>query len=280
MPSAMMRPMVSVEPPVASGTTSVTWREGKSCALAVADCQQRRQTHSRPRLFSFHFLPVVLYTLAPRVRRGLGGPRRPGLFIHADPPGFGLTAPASDPPPVGGATRRRTPRAAALDRDAHLLGRGRRLARPARHVVRRAVDHRGRAEGNRQRHFRRRAPGAVARGVARLLRLRRRRNPDGPARQQLRHPLDRDRGLADDRARACDLLARRALAALCRPRPVHGLHRQCRIERTAVRLCQPLVRPPPRLGAGADFQRRLSRGLRLADRSSSARSRSSAGAGP
>ena len=62
-------------------------------------------------------------------------------------------------------------RASALDRDAHLLGRRQRFADPARPVVRRPVDHRGRAEGDRLRH-RRRAAGAVARGVARLVRRR------------------------------------------------------------------------------------------------------------
>ena len=40
---------------------------------------------------------------------------------------------------------------------------------------------------------------------------------------------------------------------------------QCRPQRAAVRLCQPLVRPPPRLRARADLERRLSRGLHLAD---------------
>ena len=57
----------------------------------------------------------------------------------------------------------------------------------------------------------------------------------------------------------------RAVAALRRPRPVHGPARQRRIECAAVRLCQPVVRPAPRLGARADLQRRLSRRLRLAD---------------
>ena len=93
----------------------------------------------------------------------------------------------------------------------------------------------------------------------------RRRPADGPARQQLRHPLDRHLRLGDDRDRPVHVVVRRAVAALRRPRPVHGPARQRRTERAAVRLCQPLVRPPPRLGAGADFERRLSRRLRLAD---------------
>ena len=41
------------------------------------------------------------------------------------------------------------------------------------------------------------------------------------------------------------------LAALYRPRPVHRLDRHRRHQRAVLCLCQPLVRPPPRLGAGA-----------------------------
>ena len=57
----------------------------------------------------------------------------------------------------------------------------------------------------------------------------------------------------------------RAVAALCRARPVHGPAGQCRAQCAALRLCQPLVRPAARLGAGVDFERRLPRRLRLAD---------------
>ncbi len=50
---------------------------------------------------------------------------------------------------------------------------------------------------------------------------------------------------------------RRDLAALCRPRPVHGISRHRRHERAVLRLCQPMVRSPPRLGAGVDLERQL-----------------------
>ena len=153
----------------------------------------------------------------------------------------------------------------ALDRDAHLLGRRQRFADPARPVVRRAVDHRGRLEGDRLRH-RRRAAGAVARGVAGLVRRRasaallmgRIANSYGIRWTVITGAVMIAIGLVH-------FVARRAVAALCRPRPVHGPARQRRTQRAAVRLCQPLVRPPPRLGARADLERRLSRGLRLAD---------------
>jgi hypothetical protein len=54
-----------------------------------------------------------------------------------------------------------------------------------------------------------------------------------------------------------DLLARRIVAALCGPWPVHRLSRQWRHQCAALRLCEPLVRSPPRLGAHLDLQRRL-----------------------
>ena len=52
---------------------------------------------------------------------------------------------------------------------------------------------------------------------------------------------------------------RPALAAVDRARPVHRPDRARRHQRAALHLCQPLVRPPPRLGAGADLERQLSR---------------------
>ena len=56
-----------------------------------------------------------------------------------------------------------------------------------------------------------------------------------------------------------DLDPRAALAAVDRPRAVHRPDRARRHQCADVHLCQPLVRPPARLGAGADFERQLSR---------------------
>ena len=97
------------------------------------------------------------------------------------------------------------------------------------------------------------------REFARLARLRRRRHPDGPDRRPRGHALDGDGRRADDRARAFDLDLRTALAAVDRARAVHRPARDRRHQCAALHLCQPLVRPPARLGAGADLQRHLSR---------------------
>src|SRR5271169_6698861 len=76
----------------------------------------------------------------------------------------------------------------------------------------------------------------------------------------------------DDRYGPCDLDAGAVVAALCRPWPVHGLPRHRRYQRAVLCLRQPVVRPPARLGAGADFERLLSRrravaaGFRARDR--------------
>ena len=56
-----------------------------------------------------------------------------------------------------------------------------------------------------------------------------------------------------------DLDLRPALAAVDRARAVHRPDRPRRHQRADVHLCQPLVRPPARLGAGADLERQLSR---------------------
>ena len=138
------------------------------------------------------------------------------------------------------------------------------FACPARPVVRRTVDHRGRTEGDRRRNGRR-TFSAGAGELTRLVRLGGRRHSDGPHRRPFRHPLDRDLRRRDDLHRAADLDRWRAVAALCRPRPVHGLAGQRRPQRAALCLCQPLVRPAPRFGARPDLERRLSRGLRVAD---------------
>ena len=145
-----------------------------------------------------------------------------------------------------------------LDRDQGVLGR--RLGRAPRHDdgVWRRLDHRGRAQGYRRRG-RRRALDTGAREFAGLARLRHRRHPDGPHRRPRRHALDRDLWRADDRPWPRDLDARSALAAVDRAWAVHRPDRARRHQCAPVHLCQPLVRPQARLGAGADFERQLSR---------------------
>src|SRR5262245_64598299 len=69
--------------------------------------------------------------------------------------------------------------------------------------------------------------------------------------------LDGDLRRADDRRRACAVDRGRDLATLRRPGSVDGISRHWRHERAVLRLCQPLVRPPPRLGARADLEREL-----------------------
>ena len=63
----------------------------------------------------------------------------------------------------------------------------------------------------------------------------------------------------------CALDARAAVAAMDRARPVHRPARHRRHQRAALHLCQPLVRSPPRLGAGADLERLVSRRRAVAD---------------
>ncbi len=82
--------------------------------------------------------------------------------------------------------------------------------------------------------------------------------------ERVRHPLDRDLRRGDDRNRARALDRRRDLATLRRPGPVHGLPRHRRHECAVLRLCEPLVRSPSRLGAGADLERQLRRRRDLA----------------
>src|SRR5262249_20078964 len=48
--------------------------------------------------------------------------------------------------------------------------------------------------------------------------------------------------------------------------PVHGVPRHRRHECAVLHLCEPLVRSPPRFGAGADLERRVSRRRGLAPR--------------
>ena len=120
------------------------------------------------------------------------------------------------------------------------------------------LDYRGGAQGHRQRGgrvtFR-----SGARQFAGVARLRYRRHHDGPNRQSHRYALDGHVRRVDDRPWPLDFDARAALAAVDRPRSVHRPDRDRRHQCTLVRLCQPLVRPPARLGAGADLERNLSR---------------------
>ena len=100
-------------------------------------------------------------------------------------------------------------------------------------------------------------PGA--RQFAGVARLRRRRHHHVTGRRSGRHALDGDIGLADDRPWPLDFDLRAALAAVDRPRTVYRPDRNRRHQCALVHLCQPLVRPPARLGAGADLERHLSR---------------------
>ena len=77
-----------------------------------------------------------------------------------------------------------------------------------------------------------------------------------------------------------DLDPRPALAAVDRPRPVHRPDRARRHQCAALHLCQPLVRPPARLGAGADLERQLSRRRGVAAGVRARHRRTSAGARP
>ena len=91
----------------------------------------------------------------------------------------------------------------------------------------------------------------------------------GQIADRYRHALDRDVRHRDDRTRLCDFVVRRALVrpdlvALYRPRAVHRPDRQCRPQRAALCLCQPLVRQAARLGAGPDRERPIHRGRALA----------------
>ncbi len=124
--------------------------------------------------------------------------------------------------------------------------------------IRRRLDHRGGAQGHRRRSRRLALDPGAGLGAG-LARLRRRRHHDGAHRRPRRHALDRDLRLADDRPRPRDLDLGPALAAVDRPRLVHRPVRARRHQCAALHLCQPLVRPQARLGAGADLERQLSR---------------------
>ena len=58
MPSAMMRAIVSVEPPVASGTTNGDGRDGKSCAFAPPIAQAAASAMAII-VFIISFLPAL-----------------------------------------------------------------------------------------------------------------------------------------------------------------------------------------------------------------------------
>ena len=148
-------------------------------------------------------------------------------------------------------------------RDAHLLGR--RLHRARHHVDRlwRAVRRGGRAEADRRRTGQR-AVGPGAGLLAGLARLGIRRHRHGTHRRPDRREVDRGVRRADDRRRPRGVHRRQHLAALGRPRAVHRPARQRRHQRAVLRLCQPLVRPPPRHRAGADLQRPVCRRRHLA----------------
>src|ERR1051326_3626503 len=90
MPSAMMRAMVSVDPPGASGTRMVTGRDGKDCAFAPPIAQPAASAMAII-VFIICVLPDVGYTVAPRIRPGLGGFDPPRPCLNANPPGTGLT---------------------------------------------------------------------------------------------------------------------------------------------------------------------------------------------
>ncbi len=129
--------------------------------------------------------------------------------------------------------------------------------------LRRAVDNDRRAQGHCRRGQRRALRPRFCRR-ADVDRGRGRRHPDGPRRRTGRRPLDGDFRCRDDCGRARGLHAGSVLAALYRARSVHRLVRHRRHQCAVVCLCQPLVRPPARLGAGADFERIVSRRRDLA----------------
>ena len=88
MPSAMMRAIVSVDPPAASGTRIVTGREGKDCAFAPPIAQAAASAMA---------IIVFIISLPPRrfVHSSTStspGPRPSTACtgqLHADPPGPG-----------------------------------------------------------------------------------------------------------------------------------------------------------------------------------------------
>ena len=128
----------------------------------------------------------------------------------------GATAPAAIPSgPTNRAGRASNAdsccnRDSRIGRDADVLGR--RQHRPGGHGdrLRRAVDHRGRAQGHR-RGGQRRALGPGFRQRPDVDRLGRRRHSHGPGRRAHRHALDGDVRRRDDRRRAwrCRLRVRR-----------------------------------------------------------------------
>src|SRR5262249_4020837 len=70
--------------------------------------------------------------------------------------------------------------------------------------------------------------------------------------------MDRHLRRADDRTRSGDLDIWPALAAMDRTWIVHRPDRARGHQRADVHLCQPVVRPSPWLGPGADLERQLS----------------------
>src|SRR4029079_8147234 len=125
MPSAMMRPIVSVEPPAASGTRSVTGRDGKDCAFA-APIAKPAAIAMAIIVFIICVLPNVGYTVAPRIRPGLGGRNRPGPLTQRQSAGNWLDDTRHRVALAGSATHRHT-RGDALDLEADLRGRPQRL---------------------------------------------------------------------------------------------------------------------------------------------------------
>ena len=148
--------------------------------------------------------------------------------------------------------------ASRLHRDQGFLGRCIGGACRPGNVIWRRLDHRRRAQGHRERGGRV-ALRSGAREFAGVARLRDRRHHHVPDCRADRHALDGDFRRADDRAWPRHFHARTAVAVVDRPWTVHRHGRDRRHQCAAIRLCQPLVRPPARLGAGADFERHLSR---------------------
>ena len=119
------------------------------------------------------------------------------------------------------------------------------------------MDHHRGAQADRRRD-RRPAVGPRPGDVAGVDRFRSRRHCHGLCRGKDWCAMDRHFRRRDDLDGTCALHRRRDLAPLRRPGPVRRIFRHRGHERAVLRLCEPVVRSPPRLGARADFERQLS----------------------
>jgi hypothetical protein len=120
-------------------------------------------------------------------------------------------------------------------------------------LVRRADDHRRRAEANRRR-TRWSAVGSSSGLFAGLVRVGARRHRDGMPCRTHRRAVGRHAWRADDRGGACSRDSWRPGHAMDRPWCVDRAPRRCRDQRAALRLCHPLVRPTARDRGGPDFR--------------------------